>query len=160
MQNKQLSLGALATCLAIAAAADTGANTSGQTFDWIVGHWCADRGGRFIEESWLDMRGGLALGMSRTIKDGRTVSFEFMRIEIGAEASFIAQPQGSPPAVFKLTGSGAGWARFENPAHDFPNLVEYRRTADGLRAHISGPGRDGKPMVIPFEYTACPRHAP
>ena len=56
-----------------------------------------------------------------------------------------------------MTASGDDWARFENPAHDFPKRVEYRRTPDGLHAEIAGPGKGGKELVIPFDYypAAC-----
>jgi hypothetical protein len=69
--------------------------------------------------------------------------------------NYVAQPQGGAPTAFALRASGADWARFENPQHDFPKRVEYRRTATGLHAEIAGPGRDGKEVVIPFDYRAC-----
>jgi hypothetical protein len=145
-----------AALLTIAARAEPGAQTPNRDFDWIAGHWCGERNGSHIEEQWLAARGGVLLGLSRTVKGDKTLSFEFMRIEIGAETRFVAQPQGNPPTPFKLTASGPGWARFENPAHDFPNRVEYRRTANGLHAEIAGPDKDGKAAIIPFEYAVCP----
>jgi hypothetical protein len=97
------------------------------------------------------------LGLSRTIRSGKTTSFEFLRIATGATTSYIAQPRGRPPTTFRLTASGADWARFENPAHDFPQRIEYRRTPDGLHAETAGPDKDGKETVIPFDYVACLR---
>ncbi|MEJ0086276.1 MAG: DUF6265 family protein [Pseudomonadota bacterium] len=124
--------------------------------DWFSGHWCSERNGEFIEETWLAPRGDLLLGMSRTVKGARTSSFEFLRIEWAAGVpSYIAQPQGHPPVTFKWTAGGADWARFENTANDFPKRVEYRRTTDGLYAEIAGPGKDGKTFAIPFDYRAC-----
>jgi hypothetical protein len=124
--------------------------------DWLVGHWCADRDGSFIEEHWLSPRGDLLLGLSRTVQGTKTASFEYLRIEWhDGVPSYVAQPQGNPPVAFKWTAGGANWARFENPAHDFPRRVEYRRTAKGLYAEIAGPGEGGKEMVIPFDYLAC-----
>ena len=148
--NKLVGLAALT--LSMAASADT----KPANLDWFIGHWCSDRQGEFIEEQWLSARGDLMLGLSRTIKGAKTASFEFLRIEwTGGVASYIAQPQGGPPVAFKLTASGADWARFENPAHDFPKRVEYRRTKQGLYAEIAGPGEGGKEMVIPFDYLRC-----
>jgi hypothetical protein len=155
MHTHKLPGAAAAALLAIGAVAGTGSQAPQNGFDWIVGHWCGERNGSFIEEQWLAPRGDVMLGLSRTVKGDRTLSFEFMRIESGAETRFIAQPQGDPPTVFTMTASGEGWARFENPAHDFPNRVEYRRTANGLHAQIAGTGKDEKVMVIHFEYTAC-----
>ena len=152
MKKNTLLAAATAAFLSAAVSADS----PGESFEWLVGHWCSDADGEFIEEQWLGARGDILLGLSRTVKGGRTKSFEFMRIETREGIRFIAQPQGRPPTEFRLTASGDGWARFENPAHDFPNRVEYRRTATGLHAEIAGPGKDGKVAVIPFEYTACP----
>jgi len=151
---KKNTLLAVATAAILSAAVS--ADSPGASFEWLVGHWCSDADGEFIEEQWLGGRGDILLGLSRTVKGDRTKSFEFMRIETREGIRFIAQPQGRPPTEFRLTASGEGWARFENPAHDFPNRVEYRRTATGLHAEIAGPGKDGKVAVIPFEYTACP----
>jgi hypothetical protein len=139
--------------LSLAASADT---TTG--LHWFTGHWCADSGDQFIEEQWLAPRGDIMLGLSRTVKGAKTASFEFLRIEwTGGVPSYIAQPQGQPPVSFKLTASGADWARFENPAHDYPKRVEYRRTAGGLYAEIAGPGEGGTELKIPFDYKKCAR---
>jgi hypothetical protein len=126
-------------------------------FSWLSGQWCRTAGGEFIEEHWLAPRGDLMLGISRTIRAGKTTSFEFVRVEVGTTTSYIAQPQGRPPPIFRLTASGANWARFENSAHDFPQRIEYRRMPNGLLAEIAGPGKDGKENVIPIDYAACPR---
>lgn len=125
-------------------------------FDWLSGHWCAEGGGQLLEEFWLPPEGNLALGVGRTVKNDITVSHEFMRIETrDGVTQYIAIHDGQPPTPFRLTASGADWARFENPQHDFPKRVEYRRTSSGLRAEIAGPGKDGKEAVIPLEFRRC-----
>lgn len=141
--------------LSMALAADAG-TASAASVAWLSGHWCARSGDQLIEEYWLPAQGDLSLGLSRTVVGGTTRSFEFLRIErSGTATNYVAQPQGGPPTAFALSASGADWARFENPQHDFPRRVEYRRTATGLHAEIAGPGRDGKETVIRFEYRAC-----
>ena len=67
----------------------------------------------------------------------------------------MAQPNGDPPVPFRLTASGTDWARFENPGHDYPKRVEYRRTGQGLHAEIGGPAADGREKTKPFDYVAC-----
>ena len=125
-------------------------------FGWLSGHWCTRAGVTLVEEHWLPAQSDLMLGLGRTVKAGKTMSFEFLRVTIiDGVTNYLAQPQGAPPTVFKLTASGADWARFENPQHDFPKRVEYRRTPKGLHAEIAGPGKGGKEQVIPFEYTRC-----
>ena len=143
----------LATSMALAA--DAGSSTAANV-GWLSGHWCARSGEQLIEEYWLPAQGDLALGMSRTVEAGKTRSFEFLRIEhSGTVTNYVAQPQGRPATAFALSASGADWVRFENPQHDFPQRVEYGRTATGLHAEIAGPGRDGKETVIRFDYRAC-----
>jgi hypothetical protein len=125
-------------------------------FDWLSGHWCTQAGGEVIQEFWLPAEGNVALGLGRTIKAGKTLSFEFIRIEVrDGLPHFIAVLEGQPPTAFRLTASGTDWARFENPQHDFPRRVEYRRTPSGLHAEVAGPGADGKEKTIRFEYRRC-----
>lgn len=147
---------AAATAVVTAAAADKRPVPSAPDLGWLTGHWCGEREGDFIEEQWLATRGDVLLGLSRTVRGDRTRSFEYMRVELQeGVVTFIAQPQGLPPVPFRRTAGGADWARFENPAHDFPKRVEYRRTAAGLHAEIAGPGEDGRETIIPFDYLPC-----
>jgi hypothetical protein len=146
-------LGMLAACNAGAREAEP---TATPDFGWIAGHWCHESRGKLIEEHWLPAQGDLMLGLGRTVKGGKTVSFEFLRIEsTDGGANYLAQPQGSPPTAFRLTASGLEWARFENPRHDFPKRIEYRRSSSGLHAQIAGAGEGGKELVISFDYEPC-----
>ena len=139
----------------VATTADIPAATD---LNWIAGHWCAVQGSEQIEEYWLPARGGVLLGLGRTTNGERNASFEFMRIVLSdGVPTFIAQPQGGSPVPFKRTAGGADWARFENPAHDFPTRVEYRRDGERLRAHVAGPGKNGKESVLTFRYERCER---
>ena len=97
------------------------------------------------------------LGMSRSVSPpgGRSTQFEFLRVELrDGVPTYVAQPQGAPPVAFKLTQSSASSARFENPTHDFPQRIEYRRSGPAMRAEIAGP-RGGTERVISFDYTLC-----
>jgi hypothetical protein len=136
------------------AAAD--GSSPARDFGWLSGHWCSQHGEQLIEEFWLPVEGDIALGVGRTIKAGKTRDFEFMRIESRDGAIYLTSVlEGQAPTSFRLTASGTDWARFENPQHDFPQRIEYRRTSSGLHAEIAGPGADGKEKVIPFEYRHC-----
>lgn len=150
MLNAKVVLGAGLALGTGAATAATG------ELDWLAGHWCGGRAERTINEVWLPEAGGALLGMSRTVRGGKMESFEFMRlVPEGKDVGFHVQPNGLPATVFAITGRGEGSLVFENPAHDFPNRIEYRRDGDGLRATIAGPGRDGKKLEILFEYSRC-----
>jgi hypothetical protein len=125
-------------------------------FGWLAGHWCAQHGGELLEEFWLPPAGDLALGMGRTLKDGVTTSHEFLRIETrNGGTRLTAIHNGQSPTAFELTASGPKWARFENPQHDFPTRIEYRRTSAGLHAQIAGPDQNGGEATIPFDYRRC-----
>jgi len=152
---KRTMLGALVAATLVTTAPASEAPEIGQ-LGWIAGHWCMDRDGERVEEYWLPPRSGLLIGMGRTTTSAKARAFEFMRIQLQAGTpTLLAQPMGEPPVAFTLTRSGADWAHFENAAHDFPKLVEYRRTPQGLHAHIAGPGADGKERRISFDYLAC-----
>jgi hypothetical protein len=146
----------LGTAAWVQSATLVGDDPPARRFDWLSGHWCAEGGGQLLEEFWLPPEGSLALGVGRTVKNGVTASHEFMRIETRAGVTnYIAIHDGQPPTAFRLTTSGSDWARFENPQHDFPKRVEYRRVSSGLHAEIAGPGQDGKEQVVPFEFRRC-----
>lgn len=150
---------AMALALALAAGGWTGAAAAGQPqlgLDWLAGHWCGDSGGAHVDEVWLPEAGGTLLGMSRTAREGKAAAFEFMRLVAEAgKPVFHVHPNGAPPTVFATRERGDGWIRFANDAHDFPNVIEYRRNGDRLSAWIAGPGPDGRELRIPFEYRAC-----
>lgn len=150
MRNRKVMLGA---ALVLAGGAATAAEPE---LDWLVGHWCGGSAGRVIDEVWLPEAGGALLGMSRTVRGGKTESFEFMRVvPAGKDAGLHVQPNGATATVFAIAERGERRVRFENAAHDFPNRIEYRREGDALHAWIAGPGRDGKELKIPFEYRRC-----
>jgi hypothetical protein len=113
---------------------------------WMAGAWQGPDGDAQVEEHWIAPKGGTMLGVNRTVSGGRTVEFEFLRIEQqGDSLVYLASPGGRPATPFKLVESGEARAVFENPNHDFPRRVSYRLNADGsLTARIEGT-RGGKP---------------
>lgn len=120
---------------------------------WIAGDWQTPAGGRRqIEEHWTTAAGGSMMGVSRTIAGDKTVEFEYLRIEQRADGVYyVAHPKARCPGTdFKLTRASAGEAVFENPQHDFPKRIIYRKTDDGLTASIDG-GEGTKAMLFPFK---------
>lgn len=127
---------------------------------WLAGCWSPQGREAGSVEQWMAPAGGVMLGMARTLKNGRVAEFEFMQIRADADGrlSFIAQPQGRPPTAFALLRHGEAEAVFENPSHDFPQRVLYRReAADRLVARIEGL-RNGKERGIdfPMQRGTCP----
>jgi hypothetical protein len=106
---------------------------------WMSGQWTTEAGGRWTEESWSAPRGGVMLGYSRAGAGNAPREFEFLRLQAGADGVpvYFAQPGGGAPVPFRLTAHGRGSATFENPAHDFPQRIGYRRDGDTMVATIS-----------------------
>ena len=106
---------------------------------FMEGDWRGESGQARIEEHWIEAAGGTMLGVSRTIVSGRTVAFEFLRIEAREDGVFyVAQPNGRPPTDFKLTRVSAGEAVFENRQHDHPKTIRYRLSDGTLVAEVEG----------------------
>jgi hypothetical protein len=127
------------------------------SLDWLAGQWCGGEGGERVEEHWTSpAKNGELLGLSRTLKDGRMASFEFLRIgDVDGVPTYLAQPGGRPPTAFKRSDGGERWVRFENPAHDFPTRIEYRREGEALQAVVGGKGRDGKDTSFTLDFVRC-----
>jgi ketosteroid isomerase-like protein len=126
------------------------------SLDWLSGHWCAEQDTNTIEELWLPPHGGVSVGLGRTLDSERTTGFEYFRIvDLDGVQSFVAQPGGNLPTTFRRTDGGENWIRFENPDHDFPQRIEYHRAGETLHAEVSGPGENGKELLIGFDYFSC-----
>ena len=109
---------------------------------FISGDWQTDPAGRAVsEEHWTRPAGGSMMAVSRTLVGPRLAAFEFLRIEERGEAIYyVASPKGRCPATdFKLTRLSGQEAVFENPEHDFPKRIIYRKNSDGgLTAIVDG----------------------
>ena len=114
-----------------------------EDFGWLAGTWVAEEAGRnWTEERWAAPRGGVMLGTSLSGQGEEAGWFEFMRIAADEDGrlAFHASPGGAPASAFPLVSSGTREAVFENPAHDYPTRIVYRRVGQVLSATISGPG--------------------
>lgn len=114
---------------------------------WMAGDWQMSDGDKVVEEHWMAPKGGLMLGIGRTVEGGRAVEFEFMRIEQkGDGLVYLASPGGRLATPFPLVERGETSAVFESTL-EFPRRVSYQKNADGsLTARIEGT-RDGKPAT-------------
>lgn len=108
---------------------------------WLAGSWkTGGTADEWSEEWWTTPRAGIMLGASRSGKAGALGFFEHMRIVSGPDGvHFCAMPQGKSGTCFKAVSSGPREIVFENPAHDYPTRITYRREDWGLSAEISGP---------------------
>jgi hypothetical protein len=119
---------------------------------WLAGCWRSENSEPGSGEQWMSSAGGTMFGMSRTVRQGKTVEFEFMELRYLADGmfAFIAHPSGQQTTVFPLLRINDSEVVFENPAHDFPQRIAYAKDGESkLRARIEGV-RDGALRIIEF----------
>jgi hypothetical protein len=146
MEARMTRNGRLALALSVLALPALGAPSSAAPriadLAFLAGSWVTDAGPMRIEEQWLCPGPDTMIGMGRTVSvaKGKTVFFEYLRIETRADGLvYVAQPKGGPATEFRLVRLEAGTAVFENLAHDFPKRVTYTKGADGgLTARVEG----------------------
>lgn len=128
-----------------------------QDLAWMSGCWASTDGEAGSGETWTAPAGGTLLGVSRTVKRGKTVAHEFMQIrETGpGQIAFIAIPSGQKEASFPLVRLTGQEAVFENPQHDFPQRVIYRRNGDHLTGRVEG-SEGGETKGFDFPMKRCP----
>ena len=130
---------------------------------WLAGDWELRDGTDCVEEHWTLPAADKLIGMSRTVdQNGRTKSFEFVRIEARADGIYyVAQPGGRPGVDFRLTSEpGSGELIFANPGHsDHLKRIIYKRDGEaGLAARIEGEN-NGKAFAVDFPYRRAPSNA-
>jgi len=107
---------------------------------WMAGSWSGTTRGIDMEEHWTAPKGNSMIGMHRDVGKGRTLGFEFLRIEQQGDAIvYLSMPGGRSPATpFPLKEVTGTRVVFENPTHDFPQRIIYWKDGADLRARIEG----------------------
>lgn len=126
-----------------------------EQLNWLTGCWTYDNDEPGSGEFWMAPIGGSMLAVSRTIKNGRTSGFEYMRIaesDLG-DIALYAQPSGKPAVRFGLASLSDTEVSFENPEHDFPQRIIYKSNGDGtLPGRIEGV-YEGEAVAVDFPMT-------
>jgi hypothetical protein len=108
---------------------------------FMAGCWRGlTRSGTTIEEFYTTPSSNLIVGATRYVRDGRTVDFEFTRIDQTDSGAVITpHPKGMRSVSFAPKTIARNRAVWENPTHDFPQRILYTRVADDtLVARIEG----------------------
>jgi hypothetical protein len=122
----------------------------------LSGYWLSCSEGVEISETWSDLRSGMLLGTSITVKRSGKLSWESARIAPSDEGYvFFANPSGQAPTRFRLKSADSDELVFENLEHDFPQRLIYRRDKDMLHARIEGMV-EGKLEGESWSYRAAP----
>jgi hypothetical protein len=120
-------------CIALSAAASGQKNE----FGWLIGTWQETKNSF---EVWLNqdsLLAGRAYQIDHTT--GKQIESEVIRLVKKGNDFFyipdVAGPQN--PVKFKITSFNKNSFIAENPSHDFPKKISYRRTGEMLEAVIS-----------------------
>ncbi len=104
--------------------------------DGLLGCWSGE--GQSSFEAWTKTEDGDLLGFGISWDYGGKTLWETLRIRREDDSTVLtAYPGGAPGTAFRLVTIEAGYARFENPEHDFPQVIEYRWTETTLDARVS-----------------------
>lgn len=131
---------------------------------FVAGCWRGDAGvDKTIEEQWTAADSDVMLATTRYLDDhtARTRGWEFSRIVAdSAGIALLPAPGGVQAGRFRLTSSAAGEARFEDPSHDYPKRIIYRRVdARRLVVRLDAGENDREARELRLERVACPNAA-
>lgn len=150
-------IAALAVTTAAATSSTAQQRAGVESLRWMSGCWrqvVTSPTKRVVDEQWMEPLGKSMLGMGRTVRnDTLLVEFEHLQIlERGGALVYHAEPSGQTPADFTATLRSDSSVTFENPQHDFPQRITYRRLGrDSLSARVDGK-MNGKERASEFVY--------
>ncbi|HUQ81507.1 MAG TPA: DUF6265 family protein [Gemmatimonadaceae bacterium] len=111
------------------------------SISFMAGCWTGpSSNGATIEERYSEAADNMVIGMTRYVRNGRVVDFEFTTIQ-RSDTAFVMtpHPKGVKSDPFALKEIADGRAVWENLKHDFPQRIIYRTGSDGtLVARIEG----------------------
>lgn len=114
----------------------------GASFQWLVGTW-KTLGANPIAERWTKVNDSTYTGVSWAVRaTGDSLMQETIQLR-ARQGQWSYEPlafgqNNNQPVVFKIIFIGRQEFIAENPAHDFPQRIAYRRIDDRLFASIEG----------------------
>jgi len=110
---------------------------------WLIGTWENQTPRGSIFETWKKVTDTRYEAKSYVVREKDTMIFETITLKVvGSEIHYIPtvknQNEGLP-VIFKAKAFTEDEMIFENPEHDFPQMIAYNRiSSDSLVAKISG----------------------
>lgn len=125
--------------------------------NWMAGTWQLKTNGGLIVEQWVVINDSTLAGKSMFVKNGTdTIPQETIElIQRNGKWSYIPVVGGqnnSQPVVFSVIFQRGTEFIAENPLHDFPQRIAYRRIKTQLFASIEG-RKNGKFGKQNFDYS-------
>ena len=114
-----------------------------EKMNWLIGSWEQKLADGNLKETWTKQNDSTFSGENYFINTKDTVHFESIKlIQRAEELTYIATVVGQnndEPVDFKLTSDADNTFTFENPAHDYPQKISYKKVNEtNLIATISG----------------------
>ncbi len=132
------------------------ANAQADALKWIVGSWKINNGTTQVVEEWQQSNDSTFAGKSYFVKNNRdTIPQETIELAYrNGSWSYIPtvnNQNNGQPVLFKLIFLKGTEFICENPKHDFPQRIAYRRIGNQLFASIEGK-RNGKHSKQNFDF--------
>jgi len=110
---------------------------------WLIGEWQNTSSEGILTETWEKLNDSTNAGKSFFVIGKDTVSSETIRLEQYDKTLLyiptVKDQNNEQPISFVLTSSTTKQMIFENPKHDFPQLISYTQTnKTAMVAEISG----------------------
>lgn len=124
--------------------------------NWLVGTWKMNAGSGHVIEQWKQSNDSTFQGKSLFVKaPGDSVLQESIELSLRkGEWSYnptVVDQNNRQPVKFQIIFIGKGEFICENPAHDFPQRIAYRRIQNSLFASIEGK-RKRKYAKVNFDF--------
>ncbi|MGC4022498.1 MAG: DUF6265 family protein [Cyclobacteriaceae bacterium] len=121
----------------------TGSFAQQKEFSWLLGTWKEE--GKQAFEVWKNGNGFLSAESFKMDGDKKIVTEEIKLIKKGNDFYYVPDVAGPQGAVeFKITSFDKNSFVAENPQHDFPKMIAYRKTDD---THIKASIGDGSKTI-------------
>ncbi len=133
---------------------------------WLGGCWRGSVGPREYREQWMPLQGGMLIGVSQTVAQGKTLDYEYLRLESRPDGVYyVAAPSGKEVTAFRLEKQSVERVgehdheifTFAISRPEFPQRIVYRRAAEGwLYATVEGKiGDADRQLTYPMRRTGC-----
>lgn len=132
----------LCIALLVVSACGIGEKSRLEKADWLLGSWENNSEQGKMSETWIKEGENAYTAETYFVIGTDTVFREHSELKETGEnlecAITIPDQNNGKPVVFKLTKQEDHQLVFENPKHDFPQVITYMHKGDSVIAEISG----------------------
>ena len=125
-------------------------------FEFMLGTWSAEFPDAAFYESWTKESDTRFVGEAYTIKGGDSTPSETLSLEILDDGYhngvyYVATPIFQDSTFFLFVAGTNEDAEFQNPAHDFPQRIVYKKIdADRMFVVVDNLGENSKQLIFNF----------